>query len=167
MLINLLFVCSLLASCISKRIVEISYFNEGIELNTNNDPKSFLYKFKRIKADVVWVSPQTFDSIWYGDTPTKKDKEWTPEPRFCIKKGTKKYFLNSFDDAFTNNYDSVVVSHETIYLIRKVSGYYNRIELEDLQNMIEIKEFGVPKDYKYSPSKIGIFGRKVILKQTK
>lgn len=84
--------------------------------------------------------------------------------RFCIKKRHTKYFLNSFYDAFTEKYDSVVVPHETINLLRKVSGYYNRIEIEDLQDMLDIKDFGIPDNYIYTPPKFREVGlKKVIL----
>lgn len=163
-IIRLLVICNLFMSCGTDNSIEICYIDAGMELNTAINPKSFLRNFKGVKAEKIRISASDFNSIYSGEKSTNIPKKWQPEVRFCIKKRHTKYFLNSFYDAFTEKYDSVVVPHETINLLRKVSGYYNRIEIEDLQDMLDIKDFGIPDNYIYTPPKFREVGfKKVIL----
>lgn len=146
-----------------KRIIEVCYYDSGIEFSASIEPIQFYEDFKNVPINEITLPALVFDSIYTGFHITSFKNSWEPECRFCVRTGKQTLYLSRGFDAFSENYDSVSVNPHTIYLLREYSGYYNRIELEDLKWESGIKRFGVPQNYHYSQPSFKEFGRRRVV----
>lgn len=61
-------------------------------------------------------------------------------------------FIDDRFCAFTKDSDSISVSPRVIFLLKKYSGYYNRMEKDYLKECYDSKNFNLLEDYEYKPS---------------
>lgn len=161
----LIYVLYLQTSCSEekRRIIEVCYYDSGIEFSASIEPIEFSESFKNVPINEIRLPALVFDSIYTGFHSTSFKKNWEPECRFCVRVGKQTLYLSRWFDAFSENYDSVAVNPHIIYLLREYSGYYNRIELEDLKWEPGVKRFGVPQDYHYRQPSFEEFGRRRVV----
>lgn len=157
--------CNIMTHCTSKsEYIEVCYYDDGRENVSSVPPDSFKNSFANYKADTFYIQNDVFDSIWNGFKVTNiKNRINEPNTRFSVTCGEDQYFIDYFFYAYNEKYDSIAVSRRIIYLLRRASGYYNRIPLEDLIYNSEIKEFGIPKEYHYSQPQFRECGCKKVL----
>jgi len=146
----LLILILILASCAKQQTIDVVFVNDGVEPNIAFTPLDLIKFFKkRSSFNKIEVSQKQFDSIANGFTATAIAVADSCEPRFCVVIDGKKIFVDYWNTAFTETYDSVIVSPQTIYLLRKECGYYNTIPSEDLVLNTDIIKYGIPTNYTY------------------
>lgn len=84
----------------------------------------------------------------------------TFEPLIFIRFENLKIWLNKYnnDCVYSENTGKKAmgcINNHDLYLIKSWLGYYNTFRIEDLLFYKEIKEYGIPKNYKYSNMKFG------------
>lgn len=97
----------------------------------------------------TYACSQDFKYICDNIRKTSVRKKDVYEPRMIIKTAFLTFYVDSEFGAYDKNFDSISIPPRAIYLIRKYSGYYNKVDYEDLKYKKDIEKFGIPSNYQH------------------
>lgn len=156
----LLMISWILTSCQPENVIKVCFFDVGSEFSTTKTPDDMLQLASNLEFEYRAITQQQYDSIVSDFSNAKKAKHpREQECRFYINIEGKKYFTDFWFGVFDEKYYYLNVPPKTVYLLRRLAGYYNRIWHEELQYVYDIEKYGVPSDYIYeepdmSPGKL-------------
>ena len=145
----------LLVSCnidSQKKKIEAVYFIGNPEFPIHISEKDI----KQLNCDTpetISISRADFEFIIDG-LQNKKNINDSKNiiPLIYLKVDTLERFFGDSNYITNINGDKYKTDDYFLYFVRSKIGYYNYLDREDLLYRIEIKKFGIPKDYKHKLS---------------
>lgn len=142
-----------LFSCTTKKGMEVIYIDDDMETSAPlNDFNYFVGLFKNVEEQKMLVPAAVLDSIYYGFEKTGIKDFFIPNCRMRVDTSIGQIFIDDRFCAFTKDSDSIRVSPRVIFLLKKYSGYYNRMEKEYLKDCYDSRYFNLLEGYEYKPS---------------
>lgn len=133
----------MLLSCNAKKEhysdIGVVYYPGMPDFSISPDRNSFISHFSPTD-DTILISREDYNQITGYAKTGIIDTISDYDARICLNINGKYYFIR-------NNTTTDTIAQYAHYFIKDIIGYYNHIEERDLQSLIEIKTYGVPKDY--------------------
>jgi hypothetical protein len=156
LIINFIFILLLLlVSCnigSQKKKIEVVYFTGNPEFPIHISEKDI----KQLNCDTsetISISRADFEFIIDGLQNKKIINDSRKiTPLIYLKLDTLERFFGDSNYITNINGNKYKTDDYFLYFIRCKIGYYNYLDKEDLLYRIEIKKFGIPKDYRYKLS---------------
>lgn len=107
-------------------------------------------EIKKESADTIIISLKDFKRIdFFLNNSKLMNKKSDCDIRMMLKFENNKICIGELNCTNNNYGQTLQTDLSNIYLIKKLSGYFNYFSEEELQNDETIKRYGVPDNYNY------------------
>lgn len=147
-----MFMMTMILVACKKNKMEVYYILPYVDFTTQVTPERFDKRFAAVKnINSYPISKDTVDFIKAHIKRLSPGDMEDLDVRLFVKIDTLELYMDTWGNAFSKDSYKMDIPPYIFYLIKVCARYYDYIEPEELYWRKEIKKYGIPANYHYTP----------------